>query len=93
MLKDLNRNSIIDQYFAQDISNQNFQKALFNRVSAIGKKFTNVDFRFCIFENCYFRNCAFDSCLFEGSKFNNSSLAGSSFSGCKFDYSTFNKTL
>ncbi len=63
------------------------------RVGAKGRRFTNVDFRYSVFEGCYLRDCRFDSCDMTGCRFIGTNFHGSTFVGCKFDYATFERTL
>lgn len=93
MLSDSNRVHQIDKKFEADVSNAQFVNQLFVRLVAKGVRFTNVDFKYSIFDTCYLRNCTFDSCDFTGCRFVGTNLYGSSFSGCKFDYSMFERTV
>jgi hypothetical protein len=92
MLSVSNRVSQIDKLFDDDVADVAFSNQLFIRLVAKERRFTNVDFRYSIFESCYLRNCVFDSCDFIGCRFVGTTLDGSAFSGCKFDYATFDKT-
>ncbi|BFT29920.1 hypothetical protein D210916BOD24_10960 [Alteromonas sp. D210916BOD_24] len=67
-------------------------KAHMLRVSAVGKTFEKVDFRYSVFDDCYFRKCKFINCDFTGAQLKNSSFRSSEFVGCKFDYVRFNNT-
>lgn len=93
MIEDSGREELKDKKFITDISNEKFINKLFLRLVAKGIKFSNIDFRYCIFDASYLRNCNFDSCDFTGCRFINGNFGGSSFSGCKFDYATFDKTF
>lgn len=93
MLPDSNRIIQTDKKFDADVSNGQFANQLFVRLVAKGKRFTNVDFKYTIFDTCYLRNCMFDSCDFTGCRFAGTNMYGSSFSGCKFDYATFERTV
>jgi hypothetical protein len=93
MLTESNRIEQKDKKFDADVSGESFMNHLFVRLVAKGKKFTNVDFKYTIFDTCYLRDCNFDSCDFTGCRFVGTNLYESSFAGCKFDYSTFEKTL
>ncbi len=92
MLEDSGRIEQLDQKFVKDVESARFINNLFTRLVAKKVKFSNVDFRYCIFDAAYLRYCVFDTCDFTGCRFINSNLQGSSFSGCKFDYATFDKT-
>ena len=83
----------LDKKFDSDTSNSGFANHLFLRLIAKDKKFTNVDFKYSIFDTCYLRGCKFDSCDFTGCRFVGTNLHGAKFSGCKFDYSTFERTV
>jgi hypothetical protein len=92
MLSDSDRVTQIDKKFDGNVSDQQFTNQLFVRLVAKQIHFTNVDFKYSIFDSCYLRSCAFDSCDFIGCRFIGSTLDGSAFSGCKFDYATFERT-
>ncbi len=79
--------------FSEDIAGGEFTDRVFLRVSAVGKKFERVNFKYCIFDTCYLRDCRFDSCDFTGCRFVGTMLHGSHFSGCKFDYALFERTF
>jgi hypothetical protein len=64
-----------------------------DRLTAKGRHFKKVDFRYSVFEGSYLRDCTFDSCDFTGCRFAGTSFHGSSFVDCKFDYATFERTL
>jgi hypothetical protein len=66
---------------------------LFVRLGAKERRFTKVQFMYCIFQECYLRKCTFDSCDFTGCRFIATNLYGSHFSGCTFDYATFERTI
>ena len=91
-LVDSGREEILDQKFAGDINTLSYQNTLFVRLVAVNIKFTNINFRYCIFDTVYLRNCSFDGCDFTGCRFINSNLLGSSFRCCGFDYATFQYT-
>lgn len=76
-----------------EVSNAVLSDHVFERVSAKKARFTNVDFKYSVFDGCYFRSCEFDSCDFTGCRFVGSSFHGSTFVGCKFDYAVFERTL
>lgn len=88
-----NRTEVKDQWLKTDLSKARLSNGLFVRLIAKGKRISNVDFTYSIFDACYFRNCVFDSCDFTGCRFIGTNLIGSSFSGCIFDYATFERTL
>lgn len=92
MLKDSGRVEVADKKFDSDVIDGRYVNHLFNRLVAKKIRFSNVDFKYCIFDAAYFRNCSFDSCDFTGCRFLSSNLQGTSFNGCKFDYATFDKT-
>jgi hypothetical protein len=93
MLSDNNTTQQVDKNFIADVSDAQFTNQVFVRLVAKGRRFTNVDFKYSIFDSCYLRNCVFDSCDFIGCRFVSTNLHGSSFVGCKFDYAIFDKTL
>lgn len=93
MLSPSNRTHHIDERFDSDVSITALSNQLFVRVVAKEKRFTNVDFKYSIFDHCYFRKCTFDSCDFTGARFEGTNLSGSTFPCCKFDYTTFERTL
>jgi Pentapeptide repeats (9 copies) len=82
-----------DKKFNADIVKGNFSNILFLRLISKGQKFTNVNFKYTIFENSYLRNCVFESCDFTGCRFVGTNLYGSSFHGCKFEYAIFERTI
>lgn len=90
-----NRNhiSLTDQRFATDESDQKYINHVFVRLSAKGRKFTNVDFRYSTFDACYLRDTKFDSCDFTGCRFIATNLHGAKFLGCRFEYTTFERTM
>ena len=81
MLSDSHRVTQIDKLFDGDVSDEQFSNQLFIRLTAKGKRFTNVDFKYSVFDSCYLRNCVFDSCDFIGCRFVGTNLHGSAFSG------------
>jgi hypothetical protein len=81
-----------DETCETDVDGESFRNCLFTRVAAKGRKFTDVDFKYTIFDTCYFRNCVFDSCDFTGCRFSGTNLIGATFDGCKFDYAVFERT-
>jgi uncharacterized protein YjbI with pentapeptide repeats len=93
MLTDSGRKTETDRKFAADVSNVAFSNRLFVRLVAKGKSFSQVDFKYTIFDACYLRACKFDSCDFTGSRFVGTNFYGSKFSGCKFDYAIFERTF
>ena len=74
------------------ISTLSYQNTLFVRLVANRITFTNINFKYCIFDDVYLRNCVFNCCDFTGCRFINSNLLGSSFRCCSFDYATFKFT-
>ena len=58
-----------DKRVKTDCRKQKFVNYLFLRLIAKKKVFTEVDFRYSIFEACYLRDCTFDSCNFTGCRF------------------------
>ncbi len=92
-MEDSGREELKDKKFTADIADKKYINKLFLRLVAKGIKFSNIDFKYCIFDGSYLRNCNFDSCDFTGFRFIGSNFVGSSFSGCKFDYATFDKTF
>jgi hypothetical protein len=88
-----NRTEVKDYWLRADINEAKLRNGLFIRLVAKGRKITNVDFTYSIFDACYFRKCTFDSCDFTGCRFIGSNLTGSSFIGCTFDYATFERTF
>lgn len=93
MLSESNRVHQIDKKFNNDVDKRKFVNYLFVRLVAKKKTFTNVDFKYSIFDACYLRSCNFDSCDFTGCRFIGTNFLGSKFSGCKFDYSIFERTI
>lgn len=83
----------IDQEITKDLENEKFLNHYFLRVTAKGRTFKSVDFRYTIFDHCYFRNSNFDSCDFTGCKFISTNLYGAKFEGCDFSYTDFNNTI
>jgi hypothetical protein len=81
-----------DRKINSDLTDARISNQLFVRLVAKEKRFSNVDFKYSIFETCYLRNCTFNSCDFTGCRFVGTNLVGSSFVGCKFDYVTFERT-
>jgi len=92
MLDDSGRTSQTDRKFVADVADVSFSNHLFLRLVAARRRFTNVDFKYSIFDTSYMRDCQFDSCDFTGCRFVGTNLYGSSFSGCKFDYAIFERT-
>ena len=92
MLVDSKRQIIRDKKFEEDIESLSYKNKLFVRLVATKIKFTNITFRYCIFNAVYLRNCSFEGCDFTGCRFLNSNLLGSSFRCCTFDYATFQHT-
>lgn len=86
------RKVITDHRFASDESDTKYDNHLFVRLSAKGRRFRNVDFRFSTFDACYLRDARFDSCDFTGCRFVATNLHGAKFSGCDFEYATFERT-
>jgi Pentapeptide repeats (8 copies) len=93
MFSDSKRVTLEDKMVDSDLANVDLKNRLFIRLGAKQKRFTNVDFKYSIFDTCYMRKCAFDSCDFTGCRFIGTSLYGSNFTGCIFDYSMFEKTI
>jgi preprotein translocase subunit SecE len=93
MMEDSGRVELKDKKFTTDIADKEFINKFFLRLVAKGIKFSNINFRYCIFDASYLRNCNFDSCDFTGCRFVGGNFVGSSFTGCKFDYATFDKTF
>lgn len=93
MLSHRNRTRSEDQKFDDNEAGTSFRNYLFVRVSAKEKTFTNVDFKYCIFDGCYLRGCRFQRCDFTGCKFLSTSFHGSTFLNCEFAYATFEKTI
>ena len=93
MIKDSGRVELSDKKFEEDVDGDSYINRLFVRLVAKKVRFSNIDFRYCIFDAAYLRNCTFDSCDFTGCRFINSNLHGTSFNGCKFDYATFDKSF
>ena len=87
-----NREHHIDILFDAGLSKEKFSNRLVIRGVAKDKKFTNVDFKYTIFDTCYFRLCTFEDCDFTGCRFLGSNLVRSTFQNCKFDYAVFERT-
>jgi uncharacterized protein YjbI with pentapeptide repeats len=92
MLDPVNRHIEIDKQVIADISGVDWSLRLFTRLSAKRKRFTNVNFKYTIFETCYLRDCTFDSCDFTGCRFSGTNFHGSTFEGCTFSYTHFERT-
>jgi hypothetical protein len=82
-----------DKKFGVDVRDQSFANYLFVRLVAKGRTFTNVDFRYSMFDASYLRKCKFDSCNFTGCRFVSTNLFESTFIGCTFDYVVFERTF
>ena len=82
-----------DKLFGSNVSNAVYVNHVFLRLVAKGRKFSNVDFRYSIFDTSYLRNCSFDSCDFTGCRFERTNMYGTSFTGCKFDYANFERSI
>ena len=87
-----NRKNIADYRFTTDEFDTRYNNHVFIRLSAKGRKFSNVDFRYTTFDACYFRDAKFDSCDFTGCRFIATNLHGAKFAGCRFEYATFERT-
>jgi hypothetical protein len=87
------RKVVVDQRFAGDESNAQYDNHIFIRLSAKGRAFRDVDFKYATFDTCYFRDATFDSCNFTGCRFISTNLQGAKFSGCRFEYATFERTI
>lgn len=88
-----NRKHEIDQRIVDDKKNSDLSNRLFVRLVAKGITFTDIDFKYTIFDNCYLRNCNFVKCDFTGTQLLKSNFYGSNFDGCKFDYAYFERTI
>lgn len=93
MFADSNRIKVEDQRVQADLAGTDLCNRFFVRLVAKDRKFTNVDFKYTIFDTCYLRRCTFDTCDFTGCRFIGTSLYGSRFAGCTFDYSVFERTI
>jgi hypothetical protein len=93
MLTESGRVEHKDRKVTGDVAEESFVNCLFIRLVAKRARFTNVDFRYTIFDACYLRECRFDSCTFVGCRFISCNFYGSRFSGCQFDYATFERTI
>lgn len=93
MLENSGRVELSDKKFVSNVDEERYINHLFTRLVAKKIRFSNIDFRYCIFDAAYLRNCTFDSCDFTGCRFLNSNFHGTSFNGCKFDYAIFDKTF
>ncbi|OEE60617.1 hypothetical protein A1OK_10475 [Enterovibrio norvegicus FF-454] len=91
-LKDHIKEKFQDKEFDEDESGSNYSKKIFERVFAVGKTFTDVNFIQTNFSACYFRNCRFIRCNFTGASFKECYLMGSNFPECTFKYTTFSST-
>jgi hypothetical protein len=92
LLQPKTRNFLTDQQWVADAREVRLSDHVFVRSSAKKRTFTNVDFRYSIFDACYFRDCSFDSCDFTGCRFVGTNFHGSTFDGSKFDYASFERT-
>jgi hypothetical protein len=81
-----------DLQFTGDVIGGDYKNTIFIRLTAVKRRFNNVDFRFCTFDACYIRSCEFDSCKFTGCRFVGTNFSGTSFVGCNFDYAIFERT-
>lgn len=52
-----NRTEVKDYWLRADINEAKLRNGLFIRLVAKGRKITNVDFTYSIFDACYFRKC------------------------------------
>lgn len=93
MFHDSKRVKDEDKLIDVDLENVDLRNHLFVRLIAKQRRFTNVDFKYCIFDTCYLRKCVFESCDFTGCRFIGSNLYGSNFTGCRFDYALFERTV
>ncbi|MGN5077007.1 pentapeptide repeat-containing protein [Aeromonas veronii] len=83
---------IKNKEFNEDESNNSYSQKIFERVFAVQKTFTDINFSQTDFSDCYFRNCKFIRCNFTGASFKNCYLMGSNFPKCIFKYTTFSST-
>ncbi len=86
------KDKIEDKEFSENPSEANYSRKIFERVFAVGKTFTAVNFNQTNFSACYFRNCRFIRCTFTGASFKDCYLMGSNFPECTFKYTTFSST-
>ncbi len=86
------KDKIEDKEFSENESEANYSRKIFERVFAVGKTFTDVNFNQTNFSACYFRNCRFIRCTFTGASFKDCYLMGSNFPECTFKYTTFSST-
>ena len=89
MMSSSGRTILTDQRIDADLAGDRLQNHVFVRLTAKSKKFTEVDFKYSIFDTSYLRDCMFDSCDFTGCRFTATNLHGARFQGCKFDYAIF----
>jgi hypothetical protein len=92
-LPESGRKECEDKAIRIDVTRARWSNILFIRLIAKRRKFTNVDFKYSIFDGCYFRDSVFDSCDFTGCRFISSNLHGAKFTGCKFEYALFERTI
>lgn len=88
-----NREQRTDVDLETDITGGQFEREIWNRVSAVDRTFTKVSFKFTVFANCYFRRCHFIDCDFTGAVFTDGNLRRTSFRGSQFQYCRFSRTL
>jgi hypothetical protein len=92
MLTSKNRTIETDKLVSEDMRDVELRDRVFVRLTAKGRSFSRVDFRYSTFDAAYIRDCTFDECDFTGCRFVSSNFHGSRFSGVKFDYAAFDKT-
>lgn len=87
------KSEFIDKEIQANVQRESFVQHQLTRVHAVGRTFTEVDFKQSVIQSCYFRNCSFIRCDFTGAQIKDTNLKGSTFSDCKFLYTTWEKTM
>lgn len=82
-----------DKEWVSNLSGDVVEDHVLQRVGAKEIHFTDVSFKYSIFDGCYMRSCVFVGCDFTGCRFVGSNFYGSTFSDCKFDYAMFERTI
>ncbi len=86
------RKLVVDSVFIENEISKDYSNHIFQRLTAVRKRFDRVDFRYAVFDGGYLRDCHFDSCDFTGAKFISSNFHGTKFCGCRFEYAVFERT-
>lgn len=73
--------------------NEDHRNKRFADLNGNGRKFTNCDFSYSIFERGYFHKAVFENCNFVGCRFYDCNFREVRFNSCDFRYTTFHGTL